>query len=433
MEINPGTKGFFMQKLLKEIENYIQEIFPQLGLNKSRELMRLVFEISKKTGKTPQDILPRDKAKNFEQTKKYLISTRYKKPENLADIYLPKLDLNFTKQADLEEKTFNPQNIFIEDLSLNSPLAKRVKEKFPNTKITVFKGKFPVLKESYSERKKNLIIYTEKFDFLKPCPCTKNAKCCGYNLINLGFGCLYECNYCFLQQYQNLPAIALPSNIQDFLDKVLTAIFRHGHFDYIRLGSGEFTDSLLFDDITNYSADIINFFKGRMELFEFKTKSVNIDNLLKLPAQKNIVVGWSVNPQNIISVAEPLTPNLIERLNAAAKIAKHGYKVAFHFDPVIIHKNWKENYKNLVEQIAGNIPKERIVWISIGTLRFNRELKKFIECRFPQNMILDEDFYLSFDGKMRYSDAERQEVYTFLKPLLEKTFPRTVVYLCMEK
>lgn len=422
-----------MQELLNKIENYITDIFPQLGLNKSRELVRLVFEISKKTGKKPNDILPKEKAKNFEQTKKYLLNLRYKKLGNLADIYLPKLDLNFTKQADLEEKSFNPQNIFIEDLSLNSAIAKRVKEKFPNTEITVFKGKFPILKESYSERKKNLIIYMEKFDFLKPCPCTKNANCCGYNLINLGFGCLYECNYCFLQQYQNLPAIALPSNIQDFLDKVPTAVFRRGRFNYVRLGSGEFTDSLLFDDITNYSTDIINFFNGRSEFFEFKTKSVNINNLLKLPAQKNIVVGWSVNPQNIISEVEPLTPSLKERLTSAAKIAGHGYKVAFHFDPVIRHKNWKENYKNVVEQIAENIPKESIVWISIGTLRFNRELKKFIECRFPQNIILDEDFYLSFDGKMRYSDAERQEVYGFLKPLLEKTFPNTVVYLCMEK
>lgn len=422
-----------MQELLNEIENYIKGIFPQLGLNKSRELVRLVFEISKKNQKTPQAILSKEKAKNFEQTKKYLLNLRYKKLGSLANVYLPKLDLNFTKKADLEEKTFNPKNIFIEDLSLNSPLAKRAKEKFPNTNITVFTGKFPTLKESYSERKKNLIIYTEKFDFLKPCPCTKNANCCGYNLINLGFGCLYECNYCFLQQYQNLPAIALPSNINDFLIKIPKTVFRHGHFNYVRLGSGEFTDSLLFDDITNYSTDIVNFFKGRPEFFEFKTKSINIDNLLKLPAQKNIVVGWSVNPQNIISEVEPLTPNLKERLAAAAEIAKHGYKVAFHFDPVIRHKNWQENYTNVVKQIAESLPKDSIVWISIGTLRFNRELKKFIECRFPTNMILDEDFYLSFDGKMRYSDEERQEVYNFLKPLLEKTFPQTVVYLCMEK
>ena len=239
-----------MQDSVTEIENYILDIFPKLGLNKSRELVRLLFEISKKTKKEIQKILPKEKIKNFEQVKKYLLKLRYKNPENLANIYLPKLDLNFVSQADLTDKTFNPQNIFIENLSLNSEIANCVKEKFPKAKFTIFTGKFPKLKESYSERKKNLIIYTEKFDFLKPCPCTKGANCCGYNLINLGFGCLYECNYCFLQQYQNLPAIALPSNISDFLTKIPTATFRRGHFNYIRLGSGEFTDSLLFDDIT---------------------------------------------------------------------------------------------------------------------------------------------------------------------------------------
>ena len=422
-----------MQNLVNKIEIYIAKIFPRLGLNKNRELVRLIFEIHKKTKQQLDEILPEEKAKNFEQTKKYLLNIRYKSADNLANIYLPKLDLTFTQRANLEEKIFNPKNIFIEDLSLNSPLAKRVIERFPDIKVTVFKGKFPVLKESYSERKKNLIIYTEKFDFLKNCPCTKGANCCGYNLINLGFGCLYECNYCFLQQYQNLPAIALPSNIHDFLARIPKTNFRLGHFNYVRLGSGEFTDSLLFDDLTNYSIDIIKFFEGRPELFEFKTKSININNLLKIPPQKNIVVGWSVNPQNIITAAEPLTPALKERLNAAAEIAKYGYKIAFHFDPVIIHKNWKENYKNLVAEIAKTVPSDSIIWISIGTLRFNRELKKFIECRFPQNIILDEDFYLSFDGKMRYSDKERLEVYDFLRPLIKSTFPKAVVYLCMEK
>ena len=97
------------------------------------------------------------------------------------------------------------------------------------------------------------------------------------------------------------------------------------------------------------------------------------------------------------------------------------------------HQYQQENYKSVVSQIAENVPKESIVWISIGTLRFSRELKKFIECRFPNNTILDEDFYLSFDGKMRYAETERKAVYNFLKPLLEKSFPHTVVYLCMEK
>jgi hypothetical protein len=33
---------------------------------------------------------------------------------------------------------------------------------------------------------------------------------------------------------------------------------------------------------------------------------------------------------------------------------------------------------------------------------------------------------------MRYGDEERREVYSFMMPLLRKTFPKTHVYLCME-
>ena len=68
----------------------------------------------------------------------------------------------------------------------------------------------------------------------------------------------------------------------------------------------------------------------------------------------------------------------------------------------------------------------------MGTLRFGRELKKRIENRFPENTILDGEFLLDFDGKMRYGAAQRREVYAFLVPLLRRTFPKTRVYLCME-
>ena len=68
----------------------------------------------------------------------------------------------------------------------------------------------------------------------------------------------------------------------------------------------------------------------------------------------------------------------------------------------------------------------------MGTFRFSRELKKVIENRFPHNKILDGEFLLDFDGKMRYSDPERLEAYRFLVPLLRKTFPKAYVYLCME-
>ena len=53
--------------------------------------------------------------------------------------------------------------------------------------------------------------------------------------------------------------------------------------------------------------------------------------------------------------------------------------------------------------------------------------------RFPDNFILDGEFLLDFDGKMRYGKSQRREVYQFLVPLLRKTFPNARIYLCMEE
>jgi len=417
-------------------EETANKLMPFLGINKQREITRLLFEIAKKDNLDPRQILPPQKAKNFEQAKTFLLQKRY--PQTFGKIktssyYLPKLDLQSIPDAQTESAQFYPKNVYIEAAVKDSPLAARARKLFPLANFTITDKKGIFGSPNYSKRKETLVITEEKFDFVKPCPCTKGCFCCGYNLVNLGFGCCYECEYCFLQQYQNLHAIVLPANIKDFLAKIAAdAPARKGIFPYTRIGSGEFTDSLVFDNLTNYSREIINFFRGREEFFEFKTKSVNIGNLLEIKTAPNITVGWSVNPQNIISSCEFLTPSLEQRLEAAAKVAKHGFKTAFHFDPVILHEGWKDNYKETILKIKNTVPPQSIMWISIGTLRFNRELKKFIETRFKNNKILDEEFTLDFDGKLRYPQEKRKEVYSYLVPIIKENIPNAQVYLCME-
>ena len=96
-------------------------------------------------------------------------------------------------------------------------------------------------------------------------------------------------------------------------------------------------------------------------------------------------------------------------------------------------EGWKNAYAQAACQIADAVPAEKVAWVSVGLLRFSRELKKAVESRFPENTILDGEFLLEFDGKMRYPEVLRQEVYAYLVPLLQKLFPKAVVYVCMEK
>ena len=420
----------------EQIETYVQSVLPQVGPNKLRELTRLVYEICKREKISAQNVLIPSKNLNFEAAKKQLLARRY--PVNFKtaaknQFYLPKLDLKSVLPADLTPRDFYPKTVYIETSVKDSQLAKRAREFFPQAEFKETDGKTQVGSTDFSKRTETLLIHQEKYDFLKPCPCSCGSAGCGYNLVNLGFGCRFECEYCFLQQYQNLHAVLLPANVDEFLAKIEQGSFRKGPFLRPRIGSGEFTDSLVFDDLTQYSQQIVPFFRNHPELdFEFKTKSVNIAGLLQAGGCENVVVSWSVNSSKITGEAEHFTPDLSARLAAACEVARAGYRLGFHFDPVVIYEGYQQDYARTIEQMADTLPKDKIAWISVGTLRFSRELKKQIETRFQNNFILDGEFLLDFDGKMRYSEQQRLEVYRFLLPLLRKTFPKAIVYLCME-
>jgi len=78
------------------------------------------------------------------------------------------------------------------------------------------------------------------------------------------------------------------------------------------------------------------------------------------------------------------------------------------------------------------VERKAVRWISLGTLRFSRNLKRVIEERFPDNRLLDGELFRGFDGKMRYCDSARVEVYRKIISRIRKNSPGTLIYLCME-
>ena len=430
-----------MYRNIPLISSNIQQKFPFFGINKIRELTRLVFEISKRDNKSYIDVINSIQEKSYEKVKEFLLKERYPKTYSVSkkeNFYLP--DINLTdEQAKLIPEKFNPKKIYYTKDVINSFLYNRIKLLYPNSKFIEIeslknflkKEKFSI--EKYNNRRENLFLVNEKYDFFKPCPCTKNVKCCNYSILNIGYGCLYECSYCFLQGYQNVAGIILPCNLPDFLNRDKIKSVDNKMFFLPRVGSGEFTDSLIFDDITLFSNDIVKFFKENKDIsFEFKTKSTNIDNLLKLGGSSNIVISWSVNAEQMIKENEHCTPSLKERLEAAQKCVKAGYSVGFHFDPVILYQDWKNGYKKAIENIFDFIDGKYIKWISIGSLRMVASLKKVIENRFLDNKILDEELLLSHDNKLRYDYNTRIKIYSYLVNLIKNQDSNVVVYLCME-
>ncbi len=412
------------------------------GVNKRQEVVRLVFEISKREGADAAGVIRDVPEGRFEEVKRYLCCRRY--PYSSVHRvwgrhYLPKLDIDGKLAVRRADFAISPGRVYYEEAVSGSAMLARCRGLFPRASFRRIKS----LKEfcacrgftvrDYNGRAGTLFLVRERFDLFKPCPCTNGAVGCGYDLVNLGFGCAFECVYCFLQEYQNVPGIVLPVNLDDFFGSFTRNRRAGGMFPYTRIGSGEFTDSLIFDHITGYSRELAEFFGGKKGIyFEFKTKSDNVENLLSVAGRPNIVAAWSVNPTAVIRENELYTASLERRLAAAAECARAGYSVAFHFDPIVHFDGWQREYERVVDRIFDTVRDTSIVWISLGSLRFNPALKKIIENRFPANSLLDEELFPGFDEKMRYPTPLRVIMYQHMLRSIRRRSSRVLVYLCME-
>ncbi len=319
-----------------------------------------------------------------------------------------------------------PRNIVAEKSVLNTEYAKHIISNLPNAEIIEIDEYLP----SCNDPRNTLFLSKNKSSWLKPCPATPLNICCGYYILNFAAGCPINCSYCILNGYFESRSISIYCDV-DRIEAELNTLLSNGKI--YRIGSGEFTDSLAFDHISNFSKFIIPIvLKHKNITFEFKTKSNNIKNLLEFKGDRRIMVSWSLNPETIIKNEEMGSASLTERLEAASKCAKNGYRVGFHFDPIIYHENWEDNYSQVVDRIYKYVNPEDIGWISMGGFRFPPNLKDKIESIYPKTEIMLEEFVLGKDGKMRYFRPLRRKIYKVMKAAFEKLHKNPPLYMCME-
>jgi len=272
---------------------------------------------------------------------------------------------------------------------------------------------------------------TQKGQFIKRCPCSPEVVSCGYFNVNLHTGCPYDCSYCILQTYLSSKEPVFFTNF----DKLKTELeYASKTEKYLRIGTGELSDSLAYDTETNYSKQILDIFNKYPDIiFEFKTKSANIGNLIKYGNRSNnIVVAWSLNPQSIIDAEEHYTVSLKQRLEALRLIQKQGFMVALHFDPIIFFKNWKDEYSGLIKEISKYLIPSKVAWWSIGALRFPISLKDHI-FKHKNSILFEGELIKGYDGKYRYFKPLRTEMFLYIRQEIEKIISKELpLYLCME-
>lgn len=282
--------------------------------------------------------------------------------------------------------------------------------------------------EEVEDSKNNIYITSGYNTFVHRCPATTCYRCCNYHVVDLVEGCPFDCTYCILQEYLNHNLVKVHSDLKRVKEEIIS-LSKKGVF---RLGTGELSDSLAYDHILKLSDFFIPVINDLENIqFEFKTKSANVGRLFNHNPE-NIIVSWSLNPKEIVAAEEHYTAGLNERIDAAANCAEYGYKVGFHFDPLIYYNNFETGYEAVIEKLFEKIPEQSVEYISISTFRFIPGLLDTVREKFESSQLLKSDYVKTLDGKMRYFKSQRHYMLRYVVSEIRKYWPQVFLYFCME-
>lgn len=333
---------------------------------------------------------------------------------------------------------FRLKRLYIEAAVQDDPVVQRVRQRLrclpceviPSREVLRPAG--PLTPADIGHGKETLVLARQQGPFWRACPGTKEYICCGYQTLQVMTGCPLDCSYCILQSYYNFPAITVFTNWDDlWREMAMRAAAPPGRV--WRVGTGEFGDSLALDELLGLNRELISRLAAWPNVvLEIKTKWHRVEPLLDLGPNPRVIFAWSLNPPRLIQQEEHGAAPLAARLTAARRCAQAGFRLAFHFDPLIYYPGWEEDYRQVVDQLLATVPAAAIAWVSLGTLRYMPALKQIIRARFPASPIADQEFITALDGKQRYFKTLRAEMLSRLREWLQAQTPAVFVYLCME-
>ncbi|MDQ3001434.1 MAG: DNA photolyase [Fibrobacterota bacterium] len=261
------------------------------------------------------------------------------------------------------------------------------------------------------------------------CPAaSEKAVCCNLKVLNIVDNCAMACSYCVLQNHYDEATIAVPVNLKAKLAEIeLNPEKRY------RIGTGEYSDSLLWGNKNDILADLCDFARANPNaIIELKTKSANVGWILENDIPPNVCCTWSLNPQIIIANEEHKTASLDRRLEAARAVADKGVKVGFHFHPMFYFEGWEAEYQALIARVIATFRPEEVLWVSLGCITLLKGFAQDFRLKFRHSKLLQMETETTPDGKITYAFAVREKLYRNALQALEPWKDQVFQYMCME-
>jgi spore photoproduct lyase len=286
----------------------------------------------------------------------------------------------------------------------------------------------PVSSGYSAERIRRVDVEKERLG-LGWCPvASPRTRCCNLLTLDAVENCGFDCSYCSIQSFYHGDEVRFDSR---FAEK-LAALEIDPHKTY-HIGTGQSSDSLMWGNQAGILDALLAFAERYPNvILELKTKSKNINPLLKRDVPPNVLCTWSLNPQLVIDNEEHLTASLDERLRAARRLADKGVLVGFHFHPMIRYQGWQDGYGGIFGRLTREFDAQEVALVSLGTLTYIKPVIKQLRERPGFKSRILQMPMVEAEGKLSYPEEIKQQMFSFAYRALMPWHGRVFFYLCME-
>ncbi len=325
-----------------------------------------------------------------------------------------------------------PDKIYYEPEVFNYALGKQLKEQFKDIRwnpIDNHNNIEELRKKENSEfanMKQLLIIGVRKTHKYQ-----ENHKVSDYLVPYTSSGCTAMCLYCYLVcNYNKCSYLRLFVNREQMLNRLIRTAGQSERDLTFEIGSN--SDLVLENTITgNLPWTVENFLKSKKGKLTFPTKFSMVEPLLSLAHQGRVIFRMSVNPQYIISNAEAGTASLKHRLEAINKMAEAEYKTGIVIAPVIMIKDWKALYTELLDQLEDGLSRKmkKQMFIEIIFMTYSFIHRRINEEAFPGAIELYDAERMKGRGlgKYSYRPEIREEGEAWFRGEIERRFGKNKI------
>ncbi len=321
--------------------------------------------------------------------------------------------------------------VYVEEAIAESPETIAILSKLPKAKIIKIRHYKDVFNRKYQDPRiqklsKQLILASQTGNMIFPgAPVCQSFGEEHFYYASLVMGCLFSCDYCFLQGMYPTANVVVFVNIEDYFREIDLLLEKNPVYLCISYD----TDLMALEHLTGYVKQFMDFASERPDLtVEVRTKASVSGFFNTNNPSDNVVFAFTLSPLSVASACEHGAGSLDARLSSIKAAIDNGFPVRLCFDPMLYVPGWRDAYRDLCDTVRASIPMEKLRDVSIGTFRISQDFLKSIRKQHPDSAIIQYPFE-NRDGYYSYSAFRNREMVGFLLSEIKKDLPEGKIFL----